>query len=328
MKELGLRSCITSVLTALIAGMILAAMPATAQQVTLKAANAFPEGSYFAQNFERFIKKVNEEGKGLVQINYIGGPAAIPTFELANALRLGVVDLANTTTSYTASIVPEGLALNYTDLSMADMRRNGIMDYLNTFFLAKGLYYYARTGEGVPYYIFTNKKIENGQLAGLRLRSAPIYRDFFNKVGINGVQLAPGEVYSALERGVIDGYAWPLMGIFDFGWQRETHYRVEPGFYAIELGIIFNANSLKRLTKEQRAFLDKQATWIENLTVNSIRTDAPREIKRQEEAGIKVIRLEPQQAKQMKTTAYGAAWDALVAESPAGAKLRGLMEPK
>ena len=49
--------------------------------------------------------------------------------------------------------------------------------------------------------------------------------------------MAPGEVFTGLERGVVDGYGWPLLGIFDFGWQEKTKYRLEPGFYAIELGI-------------------------------------------------------------------------------------------
>ena len=53
---------------------------AWSQEITLKAVNAFPEGTYYARNFERFVKRVNEEGKGLVQIHYIGGPKAIPTF--------------------------------------------------------------------------------------------------------------------------------------------------------------------------------------------------------------------------------------------------------
>ena len=167
--------------------------PASAQEVTLRAANAFPVGSYYARNFEAFVKKVNDEGKGLVHINYIGGPEAIPTFQLANALKTGVVDLGNTTTSYTASIVPEGQVLNYTDLSTAEMRKDGVMDYLNKIFLNKGLYYYARTGEGTHFYIYTNKALENGKLAGLKIRSAPIYQSFFSKMGITGVQLRPAK---------------------------------------------------------------------------------------------------------------------------------------
>ncbi len=45
------------------------------------------------------------------------------------------------------------------------------------------------------------------------------------------MQTAPGEVYTALERGVVDGYGWPITGIFDLGWHEKTKYRVDPGFY-------------------------------------------------------------------------------------------------
>ena len=39
-------------------------------------------------------QKVNAEGKGVLQINFIGGPKAIPTFEAGNAVKTGVVDMA------------------------------------------------------------------------------------------------------------------------------------------------------------------------------------------------------------------------------------------
>ena len=306
----------------------LAAGLACAQEITLRAANAFQEGTYYARNFERFIKKVNEEGKGLVRINYVGGPKAIPTFELANALRGGVVDLANTTTSFTTGVVPEGMVLNYTNLTMAEMRRNGVLDYLNKLFLEKGLYYYARTGEGTPYYIYSNKKIEKANLTAIKLRVAPIYREFFQKLGGTAIQIAPGEVYTALERGVVDGYGWPLIGIFDLGWHERTKYRLEPGFYAIELGVIFNANTWRKLTPQQRQFLEKQAAWLESLNAEMATKDAPAEIKRQQDAGIQVTRLDDAEAKVFLKTAYDSAWNAIVAASPVhGPKLREMMAP-
>lgn len=303
--------------------------PACAQEITLRAANAFPVGSYYARNFEAFVKKINEEGKGLVHINYVGGPEAIPTFQLANAIKTGVVDLGNTTTSYTASTVPEGQVLNYTDLTTAEMRKDGVMHYLNEIFAKKDLYYYARTGEGTHFYIYTNKPLENGKLAGLKIRSAPIYQGFFQKMGITGVQLAPGEVYTALENNVVDGYAWPLIGIFDFNWQEKTKYRIEPGFYAMELGVIFNAKTWNALTPAQRAFMEKQRIWLENLAVESTKQDAPKEIARQQAAGIQVLKLDAAYADTMLKTAYGAAWDSIVALSPSdGPKLRAMMAPK
>ena len=305
------------------------AFGAQAQEITLKAVNAFQEGTYFARNFERFVKKVNDEGKGIVQINYIGGPKAIPTFEQGNALRNGVVDMANTTTSFTAGIAPEGLALNYTTQTIAESRKNGALDYLNKVLMDKGLYYFAKTGEGIQYYIYSTKRIDKADLSGFKLRIAPIYRDFFQKLGANVLQIAPGEVYTALERGVVDGYGWPLIGIFDLGWHEKTKFRLEPGFYTIELGIQFSANTWKKLTPAQRAFLEKQGAWLESENAEIARRDSAEEIKKQAAAGIQVVKLDDAQAKVFLKTSMDAAWDGIVKASPThGAKLREMMAPK
>ena len=62
---------------------LISASPAAAQEVTLRAVSAFAEGTEFSRNFERFIEKVNADGKGSIRINYIGGPRAVPPFESA-----------------------------------------------------------------------------------------------------------------------------------------------------------------------------------------------------------------------------------------------------
>ncbi|ODU68275.1 MAG: hypothetical protein ABT05_02945, partial [Lautropia sp. SCN 66-9] len=281
---------------------LLAPVAAQAQEITLKAVNAFQEGTYYARNFERFVKKVNEEGKGLVQINYLGGPKAIPTMEQGAALRNGVVDLANTTASFIAGVAPETLAINYANLRWAEMRKNGAVDYLNKVLLDRGLYYYARTGEGIPYHIYLNKKIDKADLSGLKIRISPIYRDFFTKLGATVMQVAPGEVYTALDRGVVDGYGWPLVGIFDLGWHERTKYRVDPGFYDIELGIVFSARTWNKLSPAQREFLNKQVAWVEGLNVEMATKDGPADAKRQADAGIQIIKLPDAEAKNLLQT--------------------------
>ncbi len=306
----------------------LVAAPLAAQEVTLKAVNAFQEGTYFARNFERFVKKVNDEGKGIVQISYLGGPKAIPTMEQGAALRNGVVDLSNTTTSFVAGVSPESLALNYATVPWAEMRKAGTVDYLNQLMMEKGLYYFARTGDGVPYHIYLNKKIEKADLSGLKIRIAPIYREFFTKLGASVMQIPPGEVYTALDRGVVDGYGWPLIGIFDLGWHEKTKYRVEPGFYNIELGVIFSAKSWNALTPAQREFLNKQAVWLESLNVDMAAKDGPADLKRQADAGIQVIKIDTWEAKRMIALSQEAGWAGVLATSPQhGAKLRQLMAP-
>ena len=77
-----------SVFIAGLAAMLAAASAQTtfAQEVTLRAVSAFAEKTTYARGFELFIDRVNKEGKGVLQINYIGGPKAMPPFETGNAL--------------------------------------------------------------------------------------------------------------------------------------------------------------------------------------------------------------------------------------------------
>lgn len=300
-----------------------------ADEIILKAVNSFQEGTYFARNFEQFIKKVNDEGKGLVQINYVGGPKAIPTMEQGAALRNGVVDLANTSSSFTASVAPEALSINFATLPWGELRKNGALDYLNKVMQEKGLYYFARAADGIAYHVYLNKKIDKPDLTGLKLRIAPIYRDFFQKLGATVVQVPPGEVYTALERGVVDGYGWPIVGIFDLGWQEKTKYRLDPGFYTVEVGVQFNAKTWAKLTAQQKQYLEKQGAWLEALTADMPAKDAPADIKRQKEAGIQVIQLSAGDAKQFQQTALDAGWTMVTTASPThGAKLRELMTAK
>jgi TRAP-type C4-dicarboxylate transport system substrate-binding protein len=301
---------------------------AQAQQVTLKAVNGFQEGTYYARNFEAFVKKVNDEGKGVVQINYLGGPKAVPTMEQGAALRNGVVDLANTTTSFVASVSPESLALNYATVSWAEMRRNGTLDFLNKLMMEKGLYYYARTGDGVPYHIYLNKRIDKADLSGLKIRIAPIYREFFTRLGASVMQIAPGEVYTALDRGVVDGYGWPLLGVFDLGWHEKTKFRVDPGFYNIELGVIFSAKPWNALTPAQRDFLNKQVAWLEAKNADMAGKDAAADLKRQAEVGIQTIKLPDAEARKLLALSLEAGWAGVIAASPThGPRLRQLMAP-
>src|SRR5260221_229853 len=99
---------------------------------------------------------------------------------------------------------------------------------------------------------------------------------------------APGEVYTALERGVIDGYGWPIHALFDLNWQEKTKYRVDPGFYNAEVALIMNLDKYKSLTAAQRDYLERKAQAYEAQN-DFWKTYNQSEAKRQAEAGIQVI---------------------------------------
>jgi len=290
---------------------MLSAFGANASEVTLKAVSAFNTDTFFTDRFKVFVDKVNEEGKGLVQIQMLGGPEAIPTFEVGNAVRAGVVDLANSSAVFHANLVPEALAMTLTDHSIQKLRENGghaLMDQIHQ--EKANMLWLARVTDGLQYHIYSNKAIENTNLKGFKLRSVPTYLSFFRAVGANALQIPPGEVYTALERGVVDGYGWPSVGVLDLGWQEKTKYRVEPGFYNVEVSLFMNKNSWEKLNDEQKDFLKKQVEWVESLNKDDLEL-AVKEKALQAEAGVETLALSEGVGQELRDIAYRAGWEGI-----------------
>ena len=95
-------------------------------------------------------------------------------------------------------------------------------------------------------------------------------------LGGTTVTTAPGEVYTALERGVVDGYGWPVAGIFDLGWEKVTKFRMEPAFYSVEVGVLVNNDVWKGLTDAQKKVLSDAALWLEGLDAENVGADQVR----------------------------------------------------
>jgi TRAP-type transport system periplasmic protein len=315
--------CLTAAAAAIAA---LAATPVAAQEVVLRAVTAFQPGTAFSRPFEAFVEKVNAEGKGLVRINLIGGPSAIPPFEVGNALANGVVDIANVTSAFYPNLLPEGEALKLSERTIQEQRKNGAWELINQLHNQKmNAWYLARTGDGTPFHLYLNKPIDRADLTGLTLRVTPVYRAFFQALGGNNVQTPPGEVYTALQRGVVDGYGWPIQGILDLGWHEVTKLRVDPGFYQVDVNVLVNLNRWRALNDAQRAFLTKTAEWLESTNARNAELNKA-EADRQAAAGIRVINLTGAERDKWVNTAREAGWAQVEKVAPANAKrLRELL---
>ena len=300
--------------------------PAAAQETTLRLVTAFPENSVYVSHLLNWVKQVNERGKGVVQINFIGGPRAIPTFEVGNAVKTGVVDMGMSTGAFYTNVMPEADVLKLAELPVAEQRRNGAFAYINQVWNEKAnMQYLARMVENQPFHLYVNKKIDKADLTGLKIRITPVYRDFFQALNANVVTTAPGEVYTALERGVVDGYGWPIGGLFDLNWQQHTKFRLDPGFYDAEVSVVVNLDKWKSLTPKQREFLETMAIELEQQN-SRWKQYALDETKRQGDAGIQAIMLGDEQTKSFINRAYEVAWAAMIKASPMhGPKLKALL---
>jgi TRAP-type transport system periplasmic protein len=303
----------------------LAAGAASAQEVTLRVVSAFAENTTYVKNLEPMMARLNAEGKGVLQLNFIGGPKAMPPFEVGNAVRTGVVDIGMSTGAFYTNIMPEADALKLTQLSAVELRKNGAVDLINKVWNEKAnMQYLARVIDFTPFHLYLTKKIDKPDLTGLKLRITPVYRDFFQALGATVVQTAPGEVYTALERGVVDGYGWPINGIFDFNWHEKTKFRVDPGFYSAEVSLVMNLDKWKALSQAQKDFLMRQVIAHE-VANESWKKVNETDILRQAQAGIQTITFDAATSKQYYDRAYEVAWTNLIKASPTyGPQMRKL----
>ena len=285
---------------------------AQGQEATLKLVSAFGETTTYVKHMTPWIQKFNAAGKGIAQINFIGGPKAIPTFEVGTSVKNGVVEMAMSTGAFYTNLMPEADFLKLTQITVAEQRKNGAFDYINKVWNQKAnMVYLARMVDETPFHLYLTKKIDKPDLTGLKIRITPVYRDFFASMGASLIQTPPGEVYTALERGVVDGYGWPIQGIFDLNWHEKTKFRVDPGFYNAEVSIVMNQDAWKKLSAKQQDFIKKQSLALE--AMNSVwRKFNAEETKRQAQVGIQTIKFD----KAYRDKAYDIAWASATKQSP------------
>ncbi|MFO1352942.1 MAG: TRAP transporter substrate-binding protein DctP [Gammaproteobacteria bacterium] len=298
-----------------------------AEEITLKAVSAFADGTTFSKNFQRFADKVNETGKSKLQINYLGGGEKVMNpFELGKSIQTGVVDLGNLPGAFYTNLVPEADAIKLSVHTIQEERQNGAWEYLNKLHNDKmNAQHIARQKDCVPFHIYLTKKIDKPDLHGLKLRVSPIYRAFFDALGATSVQMKPGDVYTALERGAVDGYGWPIQGVFDLGWQEATKYRIDPGFYRSAVEVLLNLDVWKKLDADQRKILMDAATWLEGLCAEDEQLNAA-ERERQAQAGIQTIEFSGGDGAAYLNKAYDAGWAAFIKQNPEhGPKLKELL---
>ena len=307
--------------------------PVKAEMVTLKAVTAWPKTASEYKAFATFAdlveQMVTKKYPGELKIQFIGGPEAVKTQDQVQACQRGMVDMVFTTNAYYVSVLPEVDALKLSFFTPAEERTKSAWAYINQLHEKIGLYYVARLGLGTQFHLYLEKPIKTADLKGFNIRVSPMYLQMVKGLGGNPVVIPPTEVYSALERNVVDGYCWPSVGIRDWGWDKQTKYVVDPGFYQVPNPLLMNLNTWNKLPKKLQDLLTEAATEAEKKVVADFDNLAKQERPILLKGGIQVISLPPAEGEKFLKVAYDEGWKDILEKSPQiGAKLKELLTKK
>ena len=193
---------------------------ATTQPIKLKAITFVPRNVAGGIWGCEFFNRVNKKSKGLIQIDYLGGSEVIAQQDQYKAAMDGVVDLCVSPMTWYPQEMPEALVAGASERSPSEERRpGGLYDLFVSAHKRVNLFYLGRVNGNVISHIGLNVKIQRPEdLKGLKIRTSTAYNAFLKAMGIAGVSTKPSEIYTSMERGVVEGYV--------IDWESVTSYKL------------------------------------------------------------------------------------------------------
>jgi len=303
----------------LIGAVVLAVAPVRAAEVTLKAGFFIPPSkSLFRVAFDRWVADVNERGKGVIQIGEVLGPEAVGRGQWCNSVKNDVLDLAGIPPAYCSNLIPGIEAMDVATISPAEQRKNGAVATVGKLFQERAqVHYLAQYGYGTKYHLLLRKPVSSfDDLKTLRLRTTPSYTSFFEALGAQAVQTRRGEVFTAMERGVVDGFANPLSEVKPMGWHQVSKYVLYPGFYNPIIIVIINGDKWAGLTAAQKDVLIQSGMQLETVFSQDLaRLDAA-EGEKLIAGGIEKITLSGTDAERFLAVAQESRWKDVIEKAP------------
>jgi len=275
---------------------------ASADEIMLKAASAFPKTHANNVGFFQFIDAVNEAGKGLVHIDFIGGPEVAPPQQQPVALRNGLFDILFGPAAYYLGLFPEGDFTSGFKTPMEARKLGGYKLVDGAMRQKLGATFLARFDSGLGLYMAFEQKPTISpaglpDLKGMKIRSSPAYRDFIKELGGTPVVMPITEMYTALQRGTVTGVGGDLDSQLETGLVRFLKYRIEPPFNMAGILVIANAQKFDNLPPKVRGLIQDTAIKYEKITMDTITAEQNATKAKLDKEGQQVIMLKGEQAK-------------------------------
>jgi tripartite ATP-independent transporter DctP family solute receptor len=279
-------------LIATVAG-LLVSFGAHAQNIVLKAADTHPAGYPTVVAVENMGKKLEAATNGRIKMQMFPGAVLGQEKETVEQTQLGAIQIARISLGVVGPVVPDVNVFNmpfvFRDVNhMRKVIDGPIGDELLkkvTDSPAKlvGLGWM----DGGSRSLYTKKPVRTpADLAGqkVRMMGNPLFVDTMNAMGGNGIAMAYGEVFTALQTGVLDGAENNPPSYFT-----ANHYNTPAKYYAqtnhliIPEIFVMSKVAWDKLSKEDQALvmkvsreaqLDQRALWDKSVADYSTRLKA------------------------------------------------------
>ena len=300
---------------------------------TFKAVTFLPVNNPLTKMFKQWSEEVKKASNGQIVVNLLGGPEVIPMFDQHNAVGKGVVDLNFTSSGYYQKQLPEAYGFTISTLTPQQERKAGFLDFMREMHAKKkNVFVIGRQiiSDTEHFVMWTNIKVKNikTDLKGAKFRAGgSTYEDLYKSLGLSDITMRWSDVFTAVERGLIQGFTIPVTSFAAFKFYEVVKYGISPGFWSNNTVLLMNLDKWNSLPKNlQQIMLDVQER-LEPEWRNYFDGVGAKAYEKVKEGGTEIIKLPPDQAEWLTGAAYEGIWKQIDAEvSPENnAKLRKML---
>lgn len=217
-----------------------------------------------------FAELVNKMSGGRMEIQVFGGGELVPALETFDTVRNGGAEMGSGAAYYWAGKIPAAQFFATVPFGMNAQQMTtwlyagGGMELWEELYGQYNLVPMPAGNSGVQMGGWFNREINSIEdLKGLKMRIPGLGGKVLEKAGGSAVLLAGGELYTGLERGIIDATEW-LSPFHDFsmGFHEISKYYYSPGWHepGTSLEFILNKEKYEELPEDLQAII-KAAGW-------------------------------------------------------------------
>ena len=243
-----------------------AAAAAPAHQYRWKMVTSWPKNTPgLGVGAENITKMINEMSGGRLQIHVYGANELVPAMGVFDAVSSGSVEMGHSGSYFWRGKVPAAQFFTSVPFGMNTQELYGWINHGGGLELWRELYApfnlipFAAGNTGVQMAGWFNREINSvDDLRGLKMRIPGLAGEVFNLAGGTSVNIPGGELYTALQTGVIDAAEWvgPENDLA-FGFQQIAKYYYYPGWHepGSSMELIINKTAFEGLPKDLQAIV-------------------------------------------------------------------------
>ena len=185
------------------------------EPIIWKATSAYAAGLSYHQHAEYFAQRVKELSNGRLIIQMNTGGSIVPVFSEQEAVNRGAIDLSCSSSMYIRGKFPAGVLFGTAMFGFRIQDAMAWFEYGGGYALWQEMYdkvgwnvkvlpcFCSAGTESMGWYRKPIRKIED--FKGMKYRTVGEWGEVIQKMGGSVISLPSGELYSALEKGVVDG---------------------------------------------------------------------------------------------------------------------------